>query len=683
MRGLLRAAVLVLCAATRMTAGQDQEETVRVEAEGERAPIDRTGFSTTIRAEDFASRITSLAELLEESAGLRVRSYGGLGGFATVSIRGSTAEQVNVYVDGILMNPALGGGVNLADLPLGNIESIEIYRGFTPAHLESGSIGGAINIKRRRPPEGGRTASGSLSYGTLDTAEANALAAWTGGGRRRADAMVSFAGMRTDGDFRFFDNNGTPQEASDDGFTTRLNNRSWSGEVLSRGGFDLAAGTRLDLEGSFTRREQGVPGIDAFQSPTAAAEMTRGLFKTGLSRRRLFTDGLSLDVDLYYSRTSQGFEDRAGDTTGGLATDTQTIMQAAGPSILVRWHGATPAARPHYLTFLTTARLEDSRRTERLNPEPDRGRAVRMSATANVEDEIHLAGGRLILAPSLRWTSYHGRFEADDSIDAPPAARDSDTELSGRFGAAWHAGAGLTFRGSAGRFHRLPSFTEIFGDQGSVKGGGDLLPEAGWNYDVGLAWTTSAHGLLNRAWIETVLFRSDATNLIQFVQTSQSQVTAQNTGEARVVGAELSLDLALFGWMDGGMNYTWQVARDRSDTFRNGSDLPGRPRHELSARAGAALAGGRWGHATYRFDYLGPNFFDPAAAVVEGGTHVSRDEVRVPGRYLHGLGYTRPAGSRLEVTVEVDNLFNIKTVDVARFPLPGRLAQAKISVKLP
>ena len=49
-------------------------------------------------------------------------------GFATVSIRGSTAEQVVVYLDGVPLNRALGGGVNLADLPLAQIESIEIYR---------------------------------------------------------------------------------------------------------------------------------------------------------------------------------------------------------------------------------------------------------------------------------------------------------------------------------------------------------------------------------------------------------------------------------------------------------------------------------------------------------------------------------------------------------------------------
>ena len=69
------------------------------------------------------------------------------------------------------------------------------------------------------------------------------------------------------------------------------------------------------------------------------------------------------------------------------------------------------------------------------------------------------------------------------------------------------------------------------------------------------------------------------------MQTSQSQVTARNTGRARITGTELLAGIGLFGWFDGNLNYTWQIAKDRSDTFRRGSDLPGRPRHEVSARS--------------------------------------------------------------------------------------------------
>src|SRR3989442_3256626 len=130
-------------------APQGPVETVEVRgaAEGP-AALDATAFATVIRAEDFADRATSVPELLREAVGVQVKSLGGE--FATVSIRGSSAEQVVIYLDGVPLNHALGGGVNLADLPLGQVESIEVYRGFTPAGLPAASIGGAGLIHTRR-----------------------------------------------------------------------------------------------------------------------------------------------------------------------------------------------------------------------------------------------------------------------------------------------------------------------------------------------------------------------------------------------------------------------------------------------------------------------------------------------------------------------------------------------------
>src|SRR3989449_9009126 len=132
-------------------APQGPVETVEVRgaAEGP-AALDSTAFATVIRAEDFAGRVTSVPELLREAVGVQVRGLGGE--YATVSIRGSTAEQVVVYLDGVPLNRALGGAVNLADLPLGQVESIEVYRGFTPAGVPAASVRGGGPVP---PPPAG------------------------------------------------------------------------------------------------------------------------------------------------------------------------------------------------------------------------------------------------------------------------------------------------------------------------------------------------------------------------------------------------------------------------------------------------------------------------------------------------------------------------------------------------
>lgn len=655
-------------------------ERIRVEGTPEPVPTDRSAFTTTIRAEEFASRIVSLPELLAETVGLKVTSYGGLGSFATVSIRGSTAEQVNIYLDGVLLNPSLGGGVNLADLPIASIEEIRIHRGVTPAHLDAAGIGGAIEILTRRARPGEPSASGSLSYGSHGRGEAIARAAWGGSvAGRDADGLISFGGNTSRGDFRFFDNNGTPFDAGDDGYSTRRNNTFWTGDLLGRAGLDLEAGGRLEAQAGIMRRRQGVPGIDAFQSETARAGSTRLLARIGFIRDQIRSGAVRLESDLHYSRTSQEFSDRAGDTTGsGAAVDAETVFDSIGPSARLFWNPVAPGWRRHHMTLLASARFETSDRTDRLNPRPERGEAGRTTGNLGVQDEIHLAGGRVALSPSLRWSRFASRFDPQDAgggID-----RRTDTRTSARMGVSWLATRTLSVRGNAGRFYRLPTFTELFGDQGTIGGNVDLAPEQGWNYDLGVVWEAASRGPGSRLHLEVGAFLNDADNLIQFVQTSQNRVTAQNTGRARVTGLELSASAGLLGWLDASLDYTWQIAIDRSGTFTHGTDLPGRPRHELSARAAAARP---WGRPFYEFSYTGPTFFDPAAATLSGSARLDRDQLRVPGRYLHNAGFTRTLGRRLDLTVEVDNIANVRTVDVVRYPLPGRMAQARLRVRLP
>ena len=109
-----------------------------------------------------------LAQTLDRATGVNIRRYGGLGSFSTLSIRGSTAEQVQVFLDGVPLNSAVGGGVDLGGLPIGGVESVDVYRGAVPARFGGNSLGGVVHI--RTQPLGGKvrtrlhTASGS--YGT-------------------------------------------------------------------------------------------------------------------------------------------------------------------------------------------------------------------------------------------------------------------------------------------------------------------------------------------------------------------------------------------------------------------------------------------------------------------------------------------------------------------------------------
>jgi outer membrane receptor protein involved in Fe transport len=82
-----------------------------------------------------------------------------------IQIRGSDADEVNVYVDGILINSL--GNNNAADISLispDNIEKMEILKGSNLVLLGSGAFGGVVNITTRKKTE--TEYAVKLKYGT-------------------------------------------------------------------------------------------------------------------------------------------------------------------------------------------------------------------------------------------------------------------------------------------------------------------------------------------------------------------------------------------------------------------------------------------------------------------------------------------------------------------------------------
>lgn len=117
LRIMIIAAVILppLPAAAREDGSYDEafeEEEILIEAERPETPgLGEPGQTTTVtRAELEASGARTLAEFLQRIPGVKVNRQGGVLEAATLSIRGSSANQVLVLVDGVPQNDLWGGG---------------------------------------------------------------------------------------------------------------------------------------------------------------------------------------------------------------------------------------------------------------------------------------------------------------------------------------------------------------------------------------------------------------------------------------------------------------------------------------------------------------------------------------------------------------------------------------------
>lgn len=117
--------------------------------------------STTVidRAEIERRQFQSLPQLLQGVPGLAIDSNGGLGKNASLFLRGTESDHLLVLIDGVRVGSATIGATAFHDLPIDQIERIEIVRGPRSSLYGSEALGGVIQIFTRK---GGKDGSGDI-----------------------------------------------------------------------------------------------------------------------------------------------------------------------------------------------------------------------------------------------------------------------------------------------------------------------------------------------------------------------------------------------------------------------------------------------------------------------------------------------------------------------------------------
>lgn len=116
---------------------------------------------------------SSLVELLQTQPGVEVSSNGGAGKASSVFLRGTNADHVVVLLDGLRINSATLGTTAFENIPLAQIERIEILRGPASSLYGADAIGGVIQIFTKRG-EGKPRIYGAAGYGSYNTRTAEA-----------------------------------------------------------------------------------------------------------------------------------------------------------------------------------------------------------------------------------------------------------------------------------------------------------------------------------------------------------------------------------------------------------------------------------------------------------------------------------------------------------------------------
>ncbi|MEE7560724.1 TonB-dependent vitamin B12 receptor, partial [Xanthomonas sp. Kuri4-2] len=278
------------------------------------------------RAEIERRQVDSLPELLQGEAGVALSNNGGPGKVTSLFLRGTESDHVLVLVDGVKIGSATVGGAALQDIPLEQIERIEIVRGPFSSLYGSEAIGGVVQIFTRRP-QGRFTPTFSAALGSDNTRRyAAGLAGRSAGdlGERGGWYAVNAVHDQTDGINAYLDTASADYDPDRDGYRNdslsvqggwRFN-RQWDADVQA-----LRTQSRNEYDGSVYGGDLGkgvqqVVGGRVRYAPSDALKLSASL-------------GTSSDLsDAYY----QGVYVSTYDTRRKLGSLQADL--AAGPGLL-------------------------------------------------------------------------------------------------------------------------------------------------------------------------------------------------------------------------------------------------------------------------------------------------------------------------------------------------------------
>src|SRR3954471_10659285 len=192
----LRRAAPLLAFCSLAFAQSDDDAVVVTASRTEQRIRDAIPHTTVITRKDIRdSQAADLPTLLRREAGIEVAQSGGLGGNASLFMRGGRSAQTLVLIDGVRVEDAGFGTTAIQHLMLDDIERIEIARGNVSSLYGSGAIGGVVQVFTRRG-QGAPAAGGELTYGSRDTSK---LRAGYGGALGDTRFNLSASRFRTGG----------------------------------------------------------------------------------------------------------------------------------------------------------------------------------------------------------------------------------------------------------------------------------------------------------------------------------------------------------------------------------------------------------------------------------------------------------------------------------------------------
>jgi len=492
---------------------------------------------SVIKAERLRNSFISLPEVLEQEVGVQVRTTGGVGSFSNVVLRGASSEQVIIYLDGVPLNDASGGVVDLSLIPLDNIERIEVYRGSTPLELGDPSIGGAVNIITRQSSQDKPVSSElSATVASFHTYKLNGSTSFT---KQKNRFYIGASYLQSKNDFSFTNDNGTPANPSDDRVEKRQNDGVKHFTALANWKYQIEHDIDTELRLDVSDRNKELPGVSNSSDIQTYVDTRNYNFLAQLNVRQAIYDDLNFNVKIFARQKDEIYDDSLAQA-GFFNQRTESVTKKLGTQLYAEvikpqqhWKLLSGISRETYDTQSSIAVVQSDTNT-------------RQRFEGSAESVSYLDDQRLIFNLVLRYQYLLDDVArtTDEFGNVTPGFEKIYKFVNPQMGVKYRFSKHTFLAANVGQYNRAPSFLELFGGGGLFLGNADLKQEQSINTDLGYTYTWfKPYNWLHDAEIYGGVFYNQVNDLIVRIYNGQGIGVPLNISDAVVQGIEATFKL--------------------------------------------------------------------------------------------------------------------------------------------
>ncbi len=638
---------------------------------------------SVISMSQIQGTVNNVQDVLAKTAGITVRTMGGVGSTSRISVRGLEGKRIGLFIDGQPMNDN-SDFIDINDIPVEMIDRIEIYKGIVPAKFGGSAVGGAVNIVIKEYPP--KYLDVNYSYGSFNTHKASVVSKMN-----IAPKGIEFG---LGGFYNYSDNNYKMKSPFQEGLTITRDHDKFKKAVVGgsfkarKWWFDL-----VEFEPIFIRTYKDVQGIES-NIQYAHSHSDAFIIANKMEKENFLLEGLDLDWQLGYVYTNSHFTDTASHRTHWDGTHYPAVSKFGGEigkwaSLLVNnKHLLQHKLNLNYLVNDNhSVNFNSLSKYAHANPKDamkDKVIGYRtefpsnmLSWVAGVNYDYRSSDDKFLNSVNIKYYYYSMKTRMASILTN--SAEDIDTHKND-FGISnalrYRITPNLMAKASLGYDVRLPSEEELLGDGYVIAPAGNLIPERNTSVNVGMLFDLTGKSPSNLQ-IEVNGFYMYLLNMIRFTGGFlQSQY--QNFGEMRTFGVEAEVKADVTRWLYGYVNATYQDLRDtrkyeQNTTVANptkGSRMPNIP--YLMANAGLEF------HKENLFGGKGMNtrILSDASFVEEYFYDFEQSQFqqhRIPRTISCSMGFEQSFGNgRYFIMGKINNLTDTQMISEFNRPLPGR-----------